>query len=159
VSINGFSEAAAVSPHGYLEIAREWQAGDQITLTLPMPPRLTVTHPAVDAVRGTVAIERGPVVYCFESPDQPEGVDLNHVELLTTEPLTEELHPNLLDQPVVLIHAEALTRDDTAWTTPWSTLGAEPPTPQHRVTLTALPYHLWANRGPSTMRIFIPIRR
>jgi hypothetical protein len=156
VSINGFSESALVGPHGYLEITREWQAGDQVTLTLPMPARLTIAHPAVDAVRGTVAIERGPVVYCFESPDQPENVDLNHVELLTTEPLTEELHPNLLDQPVVLIHAQALTRDDTVWTTPWAPLTTAPQSPTRRVTLTALPYHLWANRGPSTMRIFIP---
>src|SRR5207249_2783163 len=78
VEVNGTAVDAAVGPRGYLEITRIWEPGDRVTLSLPMPVRLTLPHPAVDAVRGTVAVERGPVVYCFESPDQPEGVDLNH---------------------------------------------------------------------------------
>ena len=46
-----------------------WSAGDVPVLTLPVEPRLTVLHPAADALRGRVAIERGPVVYALESPD------------------------------------------------------------------------------------------
>jgi DUF1680 family protein len=147
VTVNG-------SPAG--ELTRQWHPGDQITLTLPMPPRLTTLHPSVDATRGTVAIERGPLVYCLESPDQPSGVDLNHLELSTTDPLTEEFVPDFLGQPTVLVHAQGIARDDTPWTTPWATIGEEPPPATRLVPLTAIPYHLWANRGPSTMRIFIP---
>ncbi|HEY2950375.1 MAG TPA: glycoside hydrolase family 127 protein, partial [Micromonosporaceae bacterium] len=124
-----------------------------------MPPRLTLPHPAADAVRGAVAIERGPVVYCLESPDQPDGVDLNRVELLVDEPLTEA-YRDLLGQPVVVIEAEAYARDDSAWNrSGWATLGDEPAAAGRRVRLTAIPYHLWANRGPSVMRIFVPARR
>jgi DUF1680 family protein len=149
LTVNGFTV-----PPG--DITREWHVGDTVALALPMPARLTVSHPSVDAVRGTVAIERGPVVYCFESPDQPDGVDLNHVELLTGEPLTEELRDDFLGRPTVLIHAQAIARDDKSWTSPWSTLGEQPAAAGHRVQLTAIPYHLWANRGPSVMRIFTP---
>jgi uncharacterized protein len=152
LTVNGFAVPAA-------GITREWQPGDTVRLTLPMPARLTVSHPSVDAVRGTVAIERGPVVYCFESPDQPDGVDLNHVDLLTGEPLTEELRDDFLGRPTVLLHAQALARDDASWTSPWATLGEQPTPTGRRVQLTAIPYHLWANRGPSVMRIFTPDQR
>jgi DUF1680 family protein len=150
VAVNGF----AAGP----EITRQWQAGDIVTLTLAMPPRLTVPHPAVDALRQTVAIERGPLVYCLESPDQPDGVDLNHIDLLVAEPLVEE-PAELLGQEVVLVHAQGIARDDSGWAgSGWATLGAEPARVGRRVRLTAIPYHLWANRGPSVMRIFLPIQ-
>ena len=49
-------------------------------------------------------------------------------------------------------------RDDSAWEGDgWATLGAEPPSRRRAVELTAIPYHLWANRGPSTMRVFVPV--
>ena len=152
VTVNG-------EPAGGAELTRQWHDGDTVVLTLPMPPRLTVAHPAVDAVRGTVAIERGPLVYCLESPDQPDGVDLNHVELDPGEPLTEEVR-DLLGSPAVIVHATGFARDDSGWAaTGWATLGQEPATPGRRVRLSAIPYHLWANRGPSLMRIFVPARR
>jgi DUF1680 family protein len=156
VTVNGTEESATPGPRGYLEITRPWHSWDVVELTLPMPPRLTVSHPSVDALRGTVAIERGPLVYCLESPDQPD-LDLNHVELLADEPLTED-GQDLLGSPVVLIHATGLARDDSAWSgSGWATFGTQPHSPGRRVRLTAIPYHLWANRGPSVMRVFIPI--
>ena len=54
--------------------------GDRLTLTLPVAPRLTVADPRVDAARGCVAIERGPLVYCVESADHP-GQRLDDVVL------------------------------------------------------------------------------
>jgi uncharacterized protein len=138
-------------------LERQWRVGDVVDLDLPMPVRLTVTHPAVDALRGTVAIERGPLVYCLESPDQPDGVDLNHVALFVDEPLAEET-VELFGQQVVVVHANGFACDDSAWgQSGWATLGAKPPRAGRRMRLTAIPYHLWANRGPSVMRVFIPI--
>ncbi len=146
------------SPVPLPHLTRPWRPGDTITLTLPMPARLTVPHPAVDALRHTVAIERGPLVYCLESPDQPDAVDLNHIELLVDEPLAEET-VDLLGQETVVVHATGLARDDSRWAgSGWTTLGTEPEPAGRRVRLTAIPYHLWANRGPSVMRIFTPIR-
>jgi DUF1680 family protein len=144
---------------GYLPIARRWQVGDVVEFAMPMPVRLTVAHPSVDALRGAVAIERGPVVYCLESPDQAADVDLNRVELLAGEPLREQVRKDFLGGPAVLVTAAAVLRDDSAWSgSGWRSLGERPPANGRRVTLTAIPYHLWANRGPSVMRIFVPVR-
>jgi len=162
VTVNG--SEVPVPADGYLRISRAWQAGDVVAFTVPMPARFTVAHPSVDAVRGEVAIERGPVVYCFESPDSPAGVDLNHVELLVDEPLVEQRTDDLPGGPAVVVQATGVKRDDTAWAgTGWRPLADvpadEPADADRRVTLTAIPYRLWANRGPSVMRIFVPARR
>jgi len=58
------------------------------------------------------------------------------------------------------VTARAIARDDSGWTgTGWATLDERPAVTGRRVTLTAIPYHLWANRGPSVMRIFTPVHR
>ena len=44
-------------------------------LELPMSPRFVQSHPYVDATRGCVAIERGPLVYCIEQADQTADVN------------------------------------------------------------------------------------
>lgn len=160
VEVNGTAVDATPSASGYIEIDREWSVGDVVTVALPTEPRYTVTHPQTDAVRGQVAIERGPLVYCFESPDQAEGVDLNRVELLVDEPILESEPGDVLSQSTVVLRVPAVLRDDEAWgSTGWARLGTEPDPKNERVELTAIPYHLWANRGPSVMRIFAPYRR
>jgi len=160
VAVNGEPADPAPNGRGYLEITREWRPGDVVSFDMPMPPRLTVPHPAADAVRGTVAVERGPVVYCFESPDQPSDVDLNHVELVVDRLLGEQLRDDLPGGAAVVVTATGVARDDSAWAgTGWATLEEEPSTAGREVTLTAIPYHLWANRGPSVMRVFVPARR
>jgi uncharacterized protein len=159
LTVNGAPMDAAADQLGYLRIHREWRAGDVVGYTMGMPPRLTVAHPAVDAVRDMVAIERGPLVYCLESPDQAAGVDLNRVEILVGRLLAEEFHRDLLGQPVVTVRVAALARDDSAWSRMgWATLGEEPERSGREVEVVAVPYHLWANRGPSVMRIFTPAR-
>ena len=61
----------ATPEDGWWRLTRRWQLGDRVTLTLPVVPRLTTADPRVDAARGCVAVERGPLVYCVESADQP----------------------------------------------------------------------------------------
>jgi DUF1680 family protein len=157
-SVNG--AAVPAGAEGYLRITRTWQTGDVVAFTMPMPARFTLPHPSVDAVRGEVAIERGPIVYCLESPDSPEGVDLNHVDVLVDEPLTEHRTDDLPGGPGVVVEVAGVMRDDSAWSgTGWLPLAEAPAETGRRVTLTAIPYHLWANRGPSVMRIFVPARR
>jgi DUF1680 family protein len=159
VSVNGTPVPASAGPSGYLEIARQWRAGDRVALTLPMRARLTAAHPSADALRGAVAIERGPIVYCLESLDQPEGVDVNRVELCVDEPLHEQVLEGFLGEDPILVTATGLVRDDSGWAgAGWAALAELPPQAGRRVTLTAIPYHLWANRGPSVMRVFVPAR-
>ncbi|HKE63095.1 MAG TPA: beta-L-arabinofuranosidase domain-containing protein [Micromonosporaceae bacterium] len=158
ITVNGAALPATPNERGYVEVTRVWRAGDGVVYTMPMPVRFTLAHPAVDAVHGMVAVERGPVVYCLESPDQPADVDLNRVELLVDREPTEEVRDGVAGERAVVVKVPAMARDDSAWSrTGWATLGEAPAPQGHEVELVAIPYHLWANRGPSVMRIFTPM--
>ncbi len=158
VTINGEPAQLAVDGRGYAQLSRSWTAGDVVALDMPVAPRLTVAHPSVDAVRGTVAIERGPVVYAFESVDQAGAVDLNHVELIRPLRITEEIRADFLGRRTVVITARGRARRDAAWDrVGWKPLEDVPDSDGDEVDLVAIPYALWANRGPSVMRIFIPV--
>jgi DUF1680 family protein len=159
VEVDGEKRAANADEDGYVRIARAWVSGDVVRLVLPMPARLTVAHPAVDAVRGSVAIERGPLTYCLESVDQPQGVDLDAVELAADAQLKANTRPDLFGGTVA-IEVKGVARDDSGWAgSGWASLGEEPQPSTRRVTLTAIPYYLWANRGPSAMRVWVPLAK
>ncbi|HXW43960.1 MAG TPA: beta-L-arabinofuranosidase domain-containing protein, partial [Streptosporangiaceae bacterium] len=66
VRLNGQPVLTAADEHGYLLLRRTWQPGDVLSCTLDVTPRLTFPDRRIDAVRGAVAVERGPLVYCFE---------------------------------------------------------------------------------------------
>jgi DUF1680 family protein len=158
LAVNGVPTTVAVNDRGYAALKRTWVPADTVTLRLPMRPRWTVAHPAVDAVRGALAVERGPIVYAFESVDQPDGVDLNHVELVRGGELVEELREDFLGQRAVVLTTRGRAREDNEWKdTGWKRLEDVPPTDGREVELVAIPYALWANRGPSVMRIFVPL--
>jgi DUF1680 family protein len=103
-------------------------------------------------------MERGPVVYAFESVDQAPGVDLNHVEILRDADIATDLRQDLLGQPSVVLRVRGRARRDEAWAgTGWKRLSDAPASDGEDVDLVAIPYALWANRGPSVMRIFVPL--
>jgi DUF1680 family protein len=127
--------------------------GDVVSLDLPVGPRLTWPDPRVDAVRGTVAVERGPLVLALESVDLPDGITLDQVRLdLAIAPRAQG--------DGALVRALSVSLPDRATGTPpfgSAQLIAE----QREGATTALdlplvPYHRWAERGPSTMRVFVP---
>ena len=70
VQVNG-TRATGELQDGYMSLTREWRNGDTLELDFPMPVRTVVGHEKIEATRGQVAFERGPVVYCFEQSDQP----------------------------------------------------------------------------------------
>jgi DUF1680 family protein len=64
------SDGKQVIENGYVAITREWRSGDEIEIHLLLPAHTVHGNNQVAATRGQVAFERGPVVYCFEQPDQ-----------------------------------------------------------------------------------------
>jgi len=128
-------------------------AGDVVTLDLPVGPRLTWPDPRVDAVRGTVAVERGPLVLALESVDLPDGVALDQVRL------DPAVAPRAwADGAVVRAHTVALPGagggiPPFASESPGGPPGDVGPA---ALDLRLVPYHRWAERGPSTMRVFVP---
>jgi len=149
-----------LEPGAYATVTRAWQAGDRVVLELPMPPRLTEAHPNLDAVRGCLAIERGPLVYCLEQADAPAGVALADVAVLAGAEPRDGFESELLGG-VVTVRAEGLAMSphrEAGW--PYRDTGCPAPQRQARpVTLTAVPYFAWANRTPGPMRVWIPVAR
>jgi DUF1680 family protein len=140
-TVNG-EAAEADRDKGYLRLRRDWQAGDVVELELDLRVRVTTGHPRVDAIRGCVALERGPLVYCLEATDQPAGVRLDDVSLPAGAELRVDRHPELLEG-IDTITATGVHHDREN--------GGETPVP-----LVAVPYHAWANREPGAMRVWIP---
>ncbi len=64
-------DVTAKPENGYVAITREWHAGDTVELDFPMTPEKVRGNEKIAATQGREAFERGPVVYCFEKPDQP----------------------------------------------------------------------------------------
>jgi DUF1680 family protein len=140
VSVNGQPVEAPVVPGSYAAVRRRWARGDVVTLTMSIWPRATFPNSRVDAVRGCVAIERGPLVYCLEPPDQWDGVQVDSVRI---DPVGMKSvnQPNLLGGVKVV---KAVGR----------TAASDAP-----IMLGATPYYAWANRGKGPMRVWIPRRQ
>jgi DUF1680 family protein len=146
VSVAG-SDAAAV-PTGAHVITRSWAAGDVVELELPVRPRWTRPDPRVDAVRGSVAVERGPLVMALESVDL--GTSVNDVVVRSDQPLVD--HPAEFDGEVsVTVVPE--TPQDEAW--PYADPAPARSAGDARA-VKLIPYYRWARRGPSTMRVWLP---
>jgi hypothetical protein len=88
----------------YARLRKVFRPGERIVLDLPMPPRLLAVGQRMDAVRGCVALARGPLVYAMEQPDQPPGVTLEDIRIDPTVALRAEHRPELLGG-VTVLHA------------------------------------------------------
>jgi len=139
---------------GYLRIERAWKRGVVVELDLPMPARLTEAHPRIESTRGCVAIERGPLVYCLETADNPDG-HVADLEIDTAAPLESTWAPDRLGG-VVLVKAAGWAVDTRPWANQLYRQVSATPAARRRVALTAVPYYAWANREPGAMRIWIP---
>jgi DUF1680 family protein len=129
---------------GYVSLSRIWKRGDVIALDLPMPARRVVANDQVGADHGRVALQRGPIVYAAEWPDNPKG-QVRNLMLPDREPLAAAFKPGLLNGVTVITsHAVAFAFDAQGKITK-----AEQP-------LTAIPYYAWANRGRGQMLVWIP---
>lgn len=109
-----------------VSVRRAFRAGDVVELVLPIVARASTPHPMVDAVRGAVVIERGPEVLALESIDFDGDVG------------------------EAIVAGDPVERDGRV------VLPVRRRTSGEVVETTLIPYHDWARRGPSTMRVWIP---
>ena len=141
------SGSGPVSGKGYVDL--QLTPGRTLELDLGVRSRVVVAHPRVDAVRGCVAVVRGPVVHCVEQADLTgTGLDL---ESLVFEPhVDERTSDDGTPRPVV-----------RAWRPePAADLYSEPAAPAPRTgpwDVTLQPYAEWGNRSPGAMRVWLPI--
>ena len=159
VSVNNTS-ISGIKPGQYLPIERKWSAGDVIHLHMEMPPQVIQANPRVIDDAGRVAVQRGPLVYCLEELDQPDGVSLVNVALDLAHPGEEEfqsqLQADLLGGVVVLRHAGRAYENEASAGALYSTYsGAQ--TRSRRIPLTFIPYYAWANRQATSMQVWTPL--
>jgi len=119
------------------------RAGETVTLDLPVDPRFTVADPRVDAVRGQVAVEAGPLVYALESVDL--GADVATARVTADSPRRDADGRVLVRARVDQVPARDWPYGATAETTPGEVRD-----------VALVPYQAWGNRGPSTMRVWLP---
>ena len=146
---------ATVKPSSYYELRRKWTSGDVIELNLPMPAQLITANPLVEEVQHQVAVKRGPIVYCIESADLPQGVEVENVVIPSDATLTTKYDPQTLDG-VTTIETEAIAESPTQW-------GNELYRPKQadaekRFPLKFIPYYAWANRGAGEMTVWLPVK-
>jgi DUF1680 family protein len=145
------TDVESTSDGGYLRVTRDWTRATEVVLTLAMPPRFVAPHPRIDAVRGCVVLARGPLVYCVEQTDLPDGVVLEDVRVDPFAPVAVGAAEGV---PVTLRAAGAIERPGADELYP--PVGAIVPLPA-ALTLTAVPYALWGNREAGPMRVWVPV--
>lgn len=149
VTVNGTPMTA--DEDGYLRLDLD---GSTIVLGLDLSPRWTYPHPQIDAVRGTVALERGPLVYCLEQVDLPDGVALGDIVVSPEQPLLVGDGVLQLAGSVRRTAADGLYRTVPAGPGPGPSMdGGEAAA---EVPVVAVPFATWGNRGSDAMRVWIP---
>lgn len=159
VIVNG-KPVAGATPGQYLPIRRTWSPGDSVRLQFDMAPQVLQANSRVVEDYGRVALQRGPLVYCMEQLDQPEGVALADVALdLGQKPSSafhEEFESGLLGGIVVLRHTGAIRETSPSRSGLYYRYTTEP-LKARKAILTFIPYYAWANRAATPMQVWTPV--
>ena len=126
------------------QLTAAFEAGDLVQLALPMTAGFLRADPRVDAVRGCVAVQRGPLVYCAELPADADA-DLARLVVDT------ETAPHYADGRIVVSAGWRQVPDE-----PWPYGGDDPTAPSAGERFTLIPYHDWGHAGLCTMRVWLP---
>lgn len=143
VKVNGVAANGTLTPDGYYTIDRKWKKGDKVEVHFDMEPRTVVANNKVEADRGRISVERGPIVYCAEFPD-------NDFEVLSAfmnqnPKFTEKYSSDKLYGIVELsTDAQVLSYDDKGRLT------------AKDVKLNMIPYYAWNHRGRGQMAVWLP---
>ena len=149
------SEEPTARTAGHLEFRRVFRPGDTLRVAFPVRARVTYPDVRIDAVRGTFAVERGPLVLALESPDLPPEWTVNE--------LAADPDSLVSDEAGVTIDVYRHGEDGQSWpyyARPQCSTGQQGAGQYgdgERVRTRLIPYHQWANRGPATMRTWLPL--
>jgi uncharacterized protein len=144
ISVNGESKEWEIE-NGYAEIERRWKRGDRIEIEFPTPVRRVIADERVLDDAGKTAIQKGPVIYCAEWPDNNNG-NVRNLVINKDALLTAEFVPTLLGGTEVI--------KTKGFQTQRTLDGKIDSLPEEPVTL--IPYALWNNRGAGQMMVWLP---
>jgi len=154
LSVGGERVADDLESGSYASERRLWKAGDVVELDLPMRVRMMAADPRLEQARDHVAVARGPIVYCLESIDLPEGVRIEQIRLARDAEWTVRFEPGLM-RGVTVLETEAYAVPEVD---PVGPLYQELPAGEPRkVRVRLIPYFAWNNRGEPKMTVWIPL--
>ncbi len=144
ITING-KKADYKMEKGYAVFTRTWNKGDKVELDFPMDVEKVLSHEKVADNKGRFALQKGPLVYCLEGPDNADNTVQN---ILVNEkaPVQETYKSDFLNGVMLLtangsstsrqLNSDALLKKEQE--------------------VKAIPYYSWNNRGPGEMVVWIP---
>ena len=144
-SVNGADTEISMS-EGYAVITRKWEPGDKVEFELPMPVRKIIADQRVWANANKIALQRGPLVYCAEWPDNNSGRILN-IMVNEDASFKSEYDSTILNGVFVLKSSGYQTKRNLNGGI--DRLAEEP--------LMLIPYYGWNNRGPGQMMVWLPV--
>lgn len=151
--VNGQSVTSEEIVDGYIAVTRRWEKGDELVLSLPMPVRLIEADPRAEHCRNQVAVMRGPVLYCLESKDLPDGVDFDNVLIPSDIKLISE--QTEMPYGTLALSGQAYARSTPTWD---GELYRELNNDRlEKIPIRLIPYYAWANRGSTSMSVWLPL--
>ena len=155
IEVNGEVQADLPKSGTYHSIRRDWSPGDQIRVSFPMKPRFVVSHPAVRANQGKMALQRGPLLYCLEEVDNPE-ISPHALLIKPQAGIRSQYSPNELGGVVILEGEGVQEEGSREWGSElYQEVARVGSRAQRPVRWVAVPYFAWANRGPGWMRVWV----
>ncbi len=153
MEINGEEQEVVIGEDGYVRLVRVWQSGDIITLQMELLVRKMASHSHLTSHAGSIALMRGPLVYCLEGVDHSD-CDIFDLVLEKTQVFEEEFRPELLKGIMTLTSTALLRSKSPGLYFPIDGQEGE----SKEVAITAIPYFAWANRGRSSMKVWLPLK-
>lgn len=141
--------------NGYLKLHSMWQPGDVAEIDMRLPVTLLGTDPRVRSNAGQVVVQRGPLVYCAESIDNP-GVSIRDLDLASAG-FEAAFEPDLLGGVVTLTGKGAVAEGSDDRGPLYQPAGSWRALAKHETPVKLIPYYAWANRGPSEMTVWMPL--
>jgi len=153
IQLNGRDAGVEAKSGAFAVIKRTWKPGDVVTLDLPMEATFVEGHSRIEEVRNQVALRRGPLVYCIETPDLPKDARIVDVSLQGSARLQVEHLPDFLGG-VSVIKTQVQLRCDRVEDRMYRAV-KKPVCKACDVQF--VPYYAWSNRGDSEMTVFVPV--
>ncbi|MBU3025321.1 glycoside hydrolase family 127 protein [Zobellia galactanivorans] len=152
LTLNGEELTMLLEPGSFAHIERNWKKGDVLILDMPMEAEFIEGHPRIEEVRNQIAIKRGPIVYCIESPDLPKDTDILDVYFNGNKKLEPTYRPDFLGG-ITTLDGEIFIRKDKG-----DGIYRPVQKPEWMPYKTQLvPYYAWSNRGQAEMTVFMPV--
>lgn len=142
VRVNGENIPVRNLTKGYLPITRKWKKGDRVEIKFDNSARIIRSNDQIKTNIGKIAIERGPIVYCAEWPDN--DFNITSMILYPNPALSEKRESKLHGIVQLNMDAQTVDRNDTGDLV------------VKKVNLSLIPYYAWAHRGEGYMKVWLP---